>query len=149
MKNILIVVENPSIVNKISEHCSCSCIQPVFSVDTEVSVAEKSLTESNFANENGLVPLELNFFKNAKDSYVVLATSDKVDCDTYDYVLFATKKTDTAFYGIVEFCERNNILIDKILYKECSFDTEEDYNNVMDIEGVQHFFNMSIDDFVN
>jgi hypothetical protein len=149
MKNILIVVENPSIANEVSKHNSCSCIQPIFSMDTCVSVAENSLSSCGYENnENGLVPLELNFFKDAKDAYVVLATSDKVDCDAYDYILFATKKTDTAFYGIVEFCERNNVLIDKILYKEHSFDTEEDYNNVMDIEGVQYFFDMSIDDFV-
>ncbi len=148
MKNILVVVETPSIANKISEHCSCSCIQPVFSVDTEVSVAEKSLSEYGFANENGIVPLKLNFFKGANDAYMVLQTNEKVDCDAYDYILFATRKTDTAFYGIAEFCERNNILADKILYKECSFDTKEDCDNVMDIEGVQHFFDMSIDDFV-
>ena len=148
MQNILVVVENPLIANEISKHNPCSCIQPVFSVDTEVSIAEKSLSSCGFENENGLLPLELNFFKNAKNTHMVLHTNKKVNCNDYDCVLFATKKTDTAFYGIVEFCERNDILIDKVFYKECSFDAESDYNNVMDIEKVQHFFDMSIDDFV-
>ena len=61
---------------------------------------------------------KLNFFKNVEDEYCYCRTNEVIDCTKFDYVLFAADSNKNTFYAIVEFCERNNILVDKILFKD-------------------------------
>ena len=95
---------------------------------------------------DAIKPLDLKFFKDLKNKYVV-EVADSIDINA-DYVLFVCDNKLTTFYSMVEFCERNDISVHKILYKDSNSLSIDEAIDIPNIENVHFFFDMSIDDFV-
>ena len=142
MKNILLVGLKPYCETAYRLAHDCSCI----SCSSLQNVCSKN--DSCFSIPSHFEPLKLNFFKNAEQEYVYCPATKVLDCADFDYVLFAADNHITTFYAIIEFCERNNIPVDKILFKDIFKHNIHNPKDVLDIDHIQHFWDMSIDDFV-
>lgn len=144
MSKILVVGLKPHYENEYRKEfsgntdISCSSLQCVCHKDDTI-----------FSIPDYFRPLKLNFFKDVEKEYLYSPTNETVDCSEFDYVLFAADTHITTFYAIMEFCERNDIPVDKILFKDIFKYSVFNPADVINVEHTQHFFDMSIDDFMD
>lgn len=102
----------------------------------------------NFDIPKHFQALKLNIFKDVEKEYVYDSTEKRINSDLYDYILFAGNRGLNTFYSIIEYCERNDIPVEKVLFKNIIDPILTTPADVINIENTQHFFDMSIDDFV-
>lgn len=156
MSKILIVTKKPYFKNTLEkkyEQNSNYCfdfLQPVFNIkdkNIKIDVSKDGVVSINDIERKTFVPFELAFFPNIKGKYVIDVTDKVIEESEYDYILFACDNCKETLYSIVEYCERNFIPLDKILYKNLSIFDEASINDIENIENTHFLLDMSIDDF--
>jgi hypothetical protein len=155
MSKVLVVVQKPYFQKNLekkfgdNENYSFDSLQTIFSVDEEISnidIKNGSIFVDG-TEQNAFVPLELKLFKDSKEKFVINSTDNKINDADFDFILFACDNSLKTFYAIVEYCQRNDIDVNKALYKHIQFFKEDSMDEIVELENVYNFFDMSIDCF--
>ena len=144
MSKVLVVGLKPHYENEYRKAFSSN---PDVSCSSLQCVCHKN--DTMFSIPDYFRPLKLNFFKDVEKEYLYNPTDVTIDCSEFDYILFAADSHITTFYAIMEFCERNNVLVNQAYFKDIFAHSVFDPNDVINVEYSQHFFDMSIDDFID
>jgi hypothetical protein len=154
---ILVVTQKPYFKNLLAntftenENYDFDNLQAIFSTNDKaikVSIAEDGAVSIGGVKMKHFDTLKLNFFKDTREKYVIETTDNKLDTDKYDYILFACDNYIKTFYSVMEYCERNSIPVDKILYKKLASFPSDSLNDIVVIDNTYHFADMTIDDFM-
>ena len=156
MDKILIVGQKPYfkkiIENEFSstESFEVDSLQAIFNINDKIIdiESEKEIHLSEYKEgQNKLIPLKLNFFKDAKEKYVFNPTKRKINEKEYDYVLFVCDNSMKTLYSIIEYCERNEIPMYKLLYINTPYIKEGCVNEIIKLVNTTHFDDLSVDFF--